>query len=210
MSSTNSRSPGVRSARRKGHGEDRRVRLCVHLRAGHHDVAQPAQGGMHGQHRRCGHGRRVGMAGPSAGPARPVARSPRWSRRWPLRTSRRSGPSSRRSPRRSGNSARSALRRPRPSAGPGRAGDARPACKPRPGSGHARPGREKSWDRVRADPSARSNCRCLTAPRWGGGPSARTSALAGLIARVGFVDDVDPSLAAHHLAVPVTGLQRLQ
>ena len=38
----------------------------------------------------------------------------------------------------------------------------------------------------------------------------QASALAGFVARVGLVDDVDPALATHELAVAVTRLQRLQ
>ena len=36
------------------------------------------------------------------------------------------------------------------------------------------------------------------------------SALADLVARVGLVDDVDPALAAHELAVAVARLERLE
>src|ERR1700744_4663206 len=38
----------------------------------------------------------------------------------------------------------------------------------------------------------------------------RASALLGFEARVGLVDDVDPALAAHELAVAVTRLERLK
>src|ERR1700744_3629642 len=38
----------------------------------------------------------------------------------------------------------------------------------------------------------------------------RASALLGFEARVGLVDDIDPALAAHELAVAVTRLERLE
>src|SRR5579863_1759523 len=41
-------------------------------------------------------------------------------------------------------------------------------------------------------------------------PTSRCSALPGLKARIGLVDDVDPTSAPHDLAVLVTLLQRLQ
>src|SRR3546814_8607668 len=43
-----------------------------------------------------------------------------------------------------------------------------------------------------------------------GQAGARASALAGLEARVGLVDDVDPALATDHAAIPMAGLGRLQ
>src|SRR3546814_16808417 len=41
-----------------------------------------------------------------------------------------------------------------------------------------------------------------------GQAGARASALAGLEARVGLVDDVDPALATDHAAIPMAGLDR--
>ncbi len=52
-------------------------------------------------------------------------------------------------------------------------------------------------------------CLAAAAPK-GCGPATGSSALTGLEARVGLVDDVDPALAPHDPAVLVAFLQRLQ